>query len=83
MIDIDSDFVEPNQDSPPEDESCSGLAEIQIRAVDFFSAHSFSSIPTDNRFLDCTDPDESLEDNPNYDPFVANPDPSFDRDNPN
>ena len=79
-IDIDSDFVEPTQDSPPENESCSGLAEIQIRAVNFFSAHSASSIPTDIRILDSTDSNESPEDD--TDPLVENLDPSFDRDNP-
>ena len=88
-IDIDSDFVEPTQDSVPDDESCPGLAEIQVRAVDFFSAHSnmvdFSSlnsnicpstIPTDIQIFDYIDPNESMEDDP--DPLVENPDPSFD-----
>ena len=80
-IDIDSNFVDPIQDSVPDDESCPGLAEIQIRAVDFFSAHPMVSsiFPTDVLTIaDYADPNESPED----DPDVENPDPSFDRDNP-
>ena len=78
----DSDFLEPTQDPVPEDESCSGLAEIQVRAIDLFSVHSnILIVPTDIRMFDYVDQDESLEDDPNYDPFVANPDPSFDRNN--
>ena len=77
--DDDSSFVAPIQDPPPEDESCSGLAEIQVRAIDFFSAHSnLPSVPTDIRILDYSDPNESPDD----DPLIANPDSSFDRDNP-
>ena len=38
-IDVDSDFLEPTQDLVPEDGSCSGLAEIQVRAIDLFSVH--------------------------------------------
>ena len=59
-IDVGSDFVEPTQDSPPEDESCSELAEIQICAVNCFSAYSIHpSIPTDIRIYDYSDPTES------------------------
>ena len=91
-IDIDSAFVAPTQDSVPDNESCPGLAEIQVCAVDFFSVHSnitdFSSlnsnlrpsIPTDIQTFDYIDPNESPEDDP--DPLVENPDPCFDQDNP-
>jgi hypothetical protein len=81
MIDIDSSFVEPTQNPTSEDESCSGLAEIQVRAIDFSARSNIpTSVATDIRILDYTDQNESLEDNP--DPLVDNPDPSFDRDNP-
>ena len=82
-IDINSDFVEPTQDLIPEDQSCSpGLANIQVCAVNFFSAHSMHpSIPADIKIIDYSDPDESPEDDP-Y-PLLDNPDPSFDQDNPN
>ena len=80
--DDDSCFVDTTQDSDSTDGSCPGLAKIQVRAIDFFSAHSntqnIPSIPTDIRILDYADPFDSIED----DPLVANPDPSFDRDNP-
>ena len=82
MTDSGSDCVEPTHDSPPEDKSCSGLADIQVCALDFFSARlASSSIPTDiHMFADCADPDESRNDD--SDPLIDNPDPSFDRDNP-
>ena len=76
--DIDRAAVDITHDSDSTDGSCSGLAEIQIRAINFFSAHSNISIPTDIQLLEYTDANESTED----DPVVANPDPSFDRDNP-
>ena len=84
-IDIDSDFVKPTQDSSPEDESCSGLAEIQICAVDFFSINLMNSnirpsMQTDTRIFDYIDLNESPDDNPDYNPLVVNPDPSFDWD---
>ena len=44
--DDESCFVEPIQDPHSDGESCSGLAEIQVRAIDFFSARSNISIPT-------------------------------------
>ena len=73
--DIGSDFLEPTQDSVSDTESCSGLAKIQVSAINLFSVHSNTlSIPTDIRILDHTDQDE--------DPPVENPDPSFDCDNP-
>ena len=80
----DSDFLEPTQDPVPEDESCSGLAEIQVRAINLFSVHSnIISVSTDIRMFDYIDQQKSPEDDPNYNPLVANLDPSFDRDNPN
>ena len=44
----DSDFHEPTQDPVPEDESCSGLAEIQVCAINLFSVNSniVASVPT-------------------------------------
>ena len=77
-IDIDSNFVDPIQDSVPDDESCPGLAEIQIRAVDLFPIDSFSMNSNirpsinDAQIFDYVDPNESLEDDP--DPIVENPD---------
>jgi hypothetical protein len=70
----DSCSVAPTQDSNSTNGSCSGLAEIQIRGINFFSAHSNLSIPTSIQILDYADPNESMEDYP----IVANPDPSFD-----
>ena len=68
----DSDFLAPIQDQVSEDESCSGLAEIQVCAVDLFSVHSnILSIPTDIRIFDYIDADESPEDDSDYDPLVA------------
>ena len=79
----DSDLLEPTQDPTPEDESCPGLAEIQICAIDFFSVNSnILSVPTDIRIFDYTDQDESSEDDPDYNPLVDNPDSSFDCNNP-
>ena len=70
--DIDSDFVEPTQDLVLDSQSCSGLAEIQVCAVDLFSVHSnILSIPTDIRIFDYIDADESPEDDSDYDPLVA------------
>ena len=83
QLQSDSDFLEPTQDPAPEDESCSGLTGIQVCAINLFSVHSnfaSSSVPTDIRIFDYTDPNESLEDD--LDPLVDNLDPSFDRDNP-
>ena len=80
-----SDFLEPTQDPVSEDESYPGLAEIQVCAIYLFLVHSniaSSLVPTDIRTFDYTDPDESLEDDPDYDPLVDNPDPSFDHYNP-
>ena len=81
-VSADSDFLEPTEDPVPEDESCSGLAEIQVCAINFFLVHSniVSSVPTGIRVLDYTVLDESPEDD--LDPLVDNPDPSFDCDNP-
>ena len=74
VTDAASDSIESTHTSTPEDESCSGLAEVQIRAVNFSLANSMQpSIPSDIRLIaDSTEPDPPLE----------NPDPSFDRDNP-
>ena len=39
-IDTDSHFAEPTPDAVTDDESCPGLAEIQVCAIDFFSLNS-------------------------------------------
>ena len=66
----ESDFVEPTQDSIPEDESCSGLAGIQICAINFFQVHS-TSIPTSVFVIAFVD-----------NPILTDQNPTFDRDNP-
>ena len=78
-IDIDSDFVEPTHDLVPDNQSCSGFAQIQVCAVDFFSEHSMHpSIPTDIRITNYSDPNESPVD----DSIITSLDPSFDCNNP-
>ena len=54
-----------SDDPVPEDESCSGLAEIQVRATDLFAVNSnILLVPTDIRMFDYIDQDESPEDDP-------------------
>ena len=52
MTDVDRSAVNSTQDSNSIDGHCFGLAEIQICAINCFSAHSNISVPTDVHMLD-------------------------------